>query len=230
VPVSVDASFGTGGKATTDFGLVDQGFSYAQAYSLAVQPDGKLVVAGQAFIGSGFDVALARYESNGMLDTSFGAGGKVTTDFGGSNDWMRSVAVLSDGKIVVAGQANITRGFGFALARYESNGTLDTSFGTAGKVTTDFFLLDQGFSVAQASTLAVLPDERIVVAGRAYINGGFHAALARYNTDGTLDASFGTGGRVSTNFGGDYEDVRSLAVQPDGKIVTAEGGALARYH
>jgi uncharacterized delta-60 repeat protein len=234
---SLDESFGTGGKVSTDFGLGEQGFSYAQGYSLTIQPDGKLVVAGAAYIGAGFDAALARYQSNGALDSSFGTGGKVITDLAGGNatlgptfNWMSSVAVLPDGRIIAAGQANIVRGYGFALVRYESDGTLDTSFGTAGEVTTDFFLLDQGFSLAQASSLVVLPDERIVVGGRAYINGGFHAALAGYNRDGTLDASFGTAGKVSTDFGGDYEAVRSVAVQPDGKIVTAEGGALARYN
>ena len=227
---SLDGSFGNGGRVTTGFGTIEQGFSWAQGYALAVQPDGKLVVAGQAYINAGFDAALARYESNGTLDTSFGNGGKVITDLGGGNDWMNSVAVLPDGKIVAAGQANIVRGFGFAVVRYESNGRLDTSFGNGGTTTTDFFLLDQGFSVAQASALAVLPDERIVVGGRAYHDGGFHYALARYNFDGTLDGSFGTGGKVTNDFGRDYEQVRSIAAQPDGKFVMAGVGALARYN
>jgi uncharacterized delta-60 repeat protein len=227
---TLDASFGTGGKVTTEFGLAAQGFSYATAFSLTLQTDGKLVAAGQAYNGTGFDAALARYESNGALDASFGTEGKVITDLGGRNDWTSSVAVLPDGRIVAAGQADVARGSGFALARYDSNGTLDTSFGTNGTVTTDFFLLEQGFSVAQSSAMTVLPDQRIVVVGRAYTNGGFHGALARYNVDGSLDASFGTGGKVSTNFGADYEAVRSVVAQPDGKIVTAEGGALARYH
>jgi uncharacterized delta-60 repeat protein len=232
---TLDAGFGTGGRVTTDFGLREQGFSYAQGYSLAVQPDGKLVVAGQAYISrgfdGGFDAALARYNSNGTLDTTFGNGGKVTTDLGGRNDWLTSVAVLPDGRIVAAGQADVARGAGFALARYNGDGTLDTSFGTGGTVTTDFFLDEQGFSLAQSSTLAVLPDERIVVGGRAYnvSNEGFHYALARYNLDGTLDGSFGAGGKVTDSFGRDYEQVRSLAVQQDGKIVTAGVGAVARY-
>lgn len=236
---TLDAGFGTGGKVTTDFGLREQGFSYAEGYSLAIQPDGKLVVAGAAFIGAGFEAALARYESNGALDPSFGTGGKVITDLGGGNatlgpafNWMSSVAVLPDGRIIAAGQANIVRGYGFALVRYESDGTLDTSFGTAGEVTTDFFLLDQGFSLAQASSLAVLPDERIVVGGRAYDinNGGFHFALARYNGDGTLDAGFGAGGQVTPNFGRDYEAVSSVVAQPDGKTVVAGGAVIARLN
>lgn len=234
---SLDESFGTAGKVNTDFGLAEQGFSYAQGYSLAIQPDGKLVVAGAAYIDTGFDAALARYESNGALDTSFGTGGKVITDlragnatFGLTSNWMSSVAVLPDGRIIAAGQANIVRGYGFALVRYESDGTLDTSFGTAGEVTTDFFLLDQGFSLAQASSLAVLPDGRVVVGGRAYHDGGFHFALARYDGDGTLDASFGTGGKVTPNFGRAYEAVSSVAIQLDGKTVFAGGAVIARLN
>jgi uncharacterized delta-60 repeat protein len=234
---SLDESFGAGGKVSTDFGLAEQGFSYAQGYSLAIQPDGKLVVAGSAYIDTGFDAALARYESTGALDTSFGTGGKVITDlragnttFGLTSNWVSSVAVLQDGRIIAAGQANIVRGYGFALVRYESDGTLDTSFGTAGEVTTDFFLLDQGFSLAQASSLAVLPDGRIVVGGRAYHDGGFHVALAGYAGDGTLDATFGAGGKVTASFGRDYEEVSSVAVQSDGKTIFAGGAVIARLN
>jgi uncharacterized delta-60 repeat protein len=121
-------------------------------------------------------------------------------------------------------------------ARYNSNGTLDDSFGAGGIVTTDFGLLDQGFSVAYAASLAIQPDGGIVAAGRAYINGGFHAGLARYNSDGTLDASFGTGGKVTVDFQGpyDYDQFSFVVVQPDGKIVAAVSGlgdfTLARYN
>jgi len=232
---TLDDTFGAGGKVITDFGLVQQGFSYAFANSLAVQLDGKIVVAGQALLGSGFDFALARYNSNGELDTSFGTGGKVITDFT-PNEGANSLAVLPDGRIVVAGQANVDRGYGFALVRYNSNGTVDTSFGSDGKVSTDFGLLDQGFSNAYAASLAVEPDGSMVAAGRAYFNEGFHSGLARYNSDGTLDASFGTGGKVTVDFHGpyDYDQFGSVVVQLDGKIVVAVGGlgdfTLVRYN
>jgi uncharacterized delta-60 repeat protein len=232
---TLDASFGTAGKVSTDFGLLEQGFSWALAYSVALQPDGKIVLAGEAFIGDGSDFALARYNSDGTLDAGFGTGGKVITNFGGRRDAAFSVAVQPDAKIVVAGLANIDRGFGFALARYESDGALDTSFGTGGETTTDFGLLDQGFSVAQASTLAVQPDGNIVVGGRAYLNGGFQSALAHYTSNGWLDTGFGIGGRVSTIFEGfEYGQVTSVVAQPDGRIVAAVWGtghfALARFN
>jgi uncharacterized delta-60 repeat protein len=231
---TLDASFGSGGKVVTDFGLLQQGFSYAFGNSLAVQLDGKIVVAGVAYIGPGRDFALARYDSNGTLDTSFGTGGKVMTDFS-RNDSAFSVAVQPDGKIVVAGMSDVERGYGFALVRYNNNGTLDDSFGAGGKVTTDFGLLDQGFSLANANSLAVQADGRIVAAGRAYLNGGFHSGLARYNSNGALDASFGTGGKVTADFEGpyDYDQFGSVVVQLDGKIVVAVNGlgdfTLARY-
>src|SRR5262249_57418328 len=108
-----------------------QGFSYALAYSLAVQQDGKIVLAGEASLNGDRDFALARYNGDGTLDASFGTGGKVTTTFG-QNDVAFSVAVQPDGKIVTAGFGL----FRFALARYNSNGTLDPSFGTGGQRST----------------------------------------------------------------------------------------------
>ena len=231
---TLDATFGSGGKVITDFGRLQQGYSYAFGFSLALEPDGKIVVAGVAYIGAGRDFALARYNSNGTLDTSFGTGGKVITDFT-RDDSTFSVAVEPDGKILAAGMADVSRGYGFALVRYNSNGTLDASFGAGGIVTTDFGLLDQGFSVAYAASLAVQPDGGIVAAGRAYFNGGFHSGLARYNSDGTLDANFGTGGKVTADFQGpyDYDQFSFVVAQPDGKIVVAVSGlgdfTLARY-
>ena len=226
---TLDASFGTGGEVTTDFGLLDQGFSFAQAFSLVLQQDGKMVLAGQAFIGEGNDFALARYNSNGTLDTSFGTGGKVITDFGTTSDGAHSIAVQPDGKIVTAGLARNR----FALARYNSDGTLDISFGTGGKVISVIAGLND-----QASRVALQRDGKILVAGRSFINGAFHSALARYNSWGTLDAGFGAGGKVTTIFGGDSDQVSSIAIQSDGKIVVSGGAtidwtnsfALARFN
>src|SRR5215831_11638481 len=214
---ALDPTFGTGGKVTTDM-----------AGAVAVQADGKLVMAGGAYISSNGNsaFALARFNSNGTLDTNFGTGGKVITDFGVSADAM-SVAVQPDGKIVVGGSANLDGGYNFELVRYNNNGTLDATFGTGGIVTTTFGVPQQGFSFALAYSLALQQDGKIVLAGESTINGDRDFALARYNTNGTLDQSFGTGGRVTTTFG--QNDVAfSVAVQPDGKIVTA-GFALFKF-
>jgi uncharacterized delta-60 repeat protein len=237
----LDPSFGTGGKVTTDIG---GSAGPDQANALAVQADGKLVAAGSAFTGTTFDYnfALVRYNPDGSLDTSFGAGGKVTTDFVGQffsgNDRANALAVQADGKLVAAGVAEIPgEATYFALARYNSDGTLDTTFGTGGKVTTRIA------DVAMAFALAVQADGKLVAAGWAAGTGtgSRDFALARYTPDGSLDTTFGTGGKVTTDFGGGQPDeAHALVVQADGKLVAAGSGqrsletsfdfALARYN
>ena len=207
---TLDSSFGTAGKITTDFGAYSD-----QGYSVSVQADGKIVVAGQGYYALG----LARYTASGVLDTSFDTDGKVTTaDFAAG----RSVAIQADGKIVVAGNA-YGNGNDFALARYNANGSLDTSFDTDGKVITDFGFSDNGNSVT------VQADGKILVAGTS----GDNFALVRYNANGSLDTSFDTDGKLTTDFGS-YEQGNSVTVQADGKILVAgsSGGAfaLARYN
>jgi uncharacterized delta-60 repeat protein len=226
----LDGTFGTGGKVTTDFGGPVDG-----ARALAVQADGKLVAAGYAF-GMNTDFALARYNSDGTLDTSFGTGGKVTTDFGaGYDEGAYALAAQADGKLLAAGQAVGTASLDFALARYNPDGTLDPSFGTGGKVTTDF--AGEFFSSNDLATaLAVQADGRLVAAG--FTDTGLFA-LARYNSDGSLDSTFGTGGQVTTRIA-DFARAFALAVQPDGKLVAAGWAAgpstgsydfaLARYN
>jgi uncharacterized delta-60 repeat protein len=225
---TLDASFGTGGTVTTDFaGDRDQ------ANSVVIQPEteGKIVAAGSATINGISDFALARYNLDGTLDASFGAGGTVTTDFAGGGDTAASVAVQTDGKIVAAGSATIS-GVDFALARYTSNGTLDATFGAGGTVTTDF-----AGGVDNGRSVAVQSDGKIVAAGRAVISGNSDFALARYTSNGTLDASFGTGGTVTTDFAGSVDQAFSVALQKDGNIVAAGQAiingnsdfALARY-
>ncbi len=227
----LDATFGSGGKVTTDFGAT------ASASAVVLQADGKIVVAGRAATAFGtFEhFALARYLPDGTLDATFGIGGKVITDFGGPSG-ASALALQADGKIVVAG----TRFGGFcpspvldfAVARYLPNGQLDASFGSQGKVTTDF-----GGTCDVASALAVQPDGKIVVAGTHHLSGSTSSdfALARYNPDGSLDATFGDGGKVTTHFSGAFDSGSGVAVQADGKIVAAgysgsNDFALARYN
>ncbi|MBI3456793.1 MAG: hypothetical protein HY002_13540 [Candidatus Rokubacteria bacterium] len=197
---TLDLGFGSGGKVTTDFGPGD-----VAGQGLALQPDGKIVVAGRT--GAAF--ALARYQPNGTLDASFGTGGKVTSPAGAG--W--AVALQADGKIVVAGGA----GGGFALARYNPDGTLDASFGSGGTVTTSF-----GFASQQSFGVAIQADGKIVAVGQALAPCCVAMALARYNPDGTLDAGFGSGGKVL--IGGNVHSGAAVALQPDGKIVVAGQG------
>ncbi|HEY5616144.1 MAG TPA: delta-60 repeat domain-containing protein, partial [Bacteroidota bacterium] len=236
---SLDLSFGSGGKVTTDFlGLADV------ANAVAIQPDGKIVAVGYDNVTSFalflFDFALARYKSDGSPDASFGSGGKVTTNFFGSYDEARAVVIQPGGKLVVAGTA--TNPFqesisDFGLVRYNSDGSLDATFGDNGKVMTDF-----GSEFDDAWALAQEQDGRLVVAGQSEDSQErTDFALARYNANGELDATFGSGGLAKTDFFGFDDRVRAVALQNDGKVVAAgiandviEGQfqvyiALARY-
>jgi len=223
---ALDATFGTAGTVTTDFsGGVDQ------AFAVVIDSNGKFVVAGSATNTSnvsptGTDFALARYNANGTLDATFGTGGKVVTDFLSSSDQAAAIRIDSNNKIVVAGRAfnpgsppsTPSTSFDFALARYNTNGSLDGSFGTGGKTITDFFgNSDQASAIAIQSS-----DGKIVVAGVAQnCNVGNNFALARYNTDGTLDGGFGTAGKLTTDFAGGDDRASAVAIQSDGKIVVA---------
>lgn len=188
-----DPSFGRGGATTTDFGL--GGDDLAQG--VAVQPDGKLVVVGNAAArGDGSYVwAIARYDADGTLDQSFGTGGRILNDFGGlTYDFANAVALEPDGKIVVAGTAGSAEGTQYlALARYDPDGSLDPSFGTAGVVLTQI----DGAASSDAYALSVSGDGILVAgdAGPSYPQG--EPIVAAYDTDGTLDPSFGTGGVVT---------------------------------
>ena len=222
-PGELDASFGSGGTVITSFGGADV------ASAVAIQPDGKLVVAGRTNIAGNTVFALARYNANGGLDPAFGTGGLVTTDFG-STDQAFAVALQGDGKIVTAGR----RGSDVIVARYNADGTQDTLFGpanTPGRVITNFGATEQ------ALALVLQPDGKIVVAGRTNKpapNGNFDFALARYESTGTLDLTFGTAGLVTTDFGGSVDRAFAMALQPDGKLVVVGDSdanfALARYN
>ena len=232
---SLDSSFGTGGKVISNVPGIEQ------AFALAVQADGKLVAAGMAGpLGSGDlnqNFALARYNADGSLDSSFGTDGTVDTDIGGrTNDQVNALVVQADGKLVAAGTAAdpFTGRSDTALARYNADGSLDRMFGTGGTVRTDIGAGD--FDEARA--LAVQANGWLVTAGFAVTEGNFDFALARYRFNGGLDRSFGVGGTVRTDFWGSTDSAAALAVQADGKLVAAGfaniGGdadfAVARYN
>ena len=210
-----DMSFGSGGVATTDFPSLE-----ARARDVAIQADGKIVVTGdtiscnEIFCTHAF--ALARYHPDGSPDVGFGDGGSVLT-FGRAG---QALAIQPDGKIVVAGSTAflvaLPRGIGITLVRYEPDGSLDLSFGDDAIVTTNF-PMGSGFG----ESVAIQADGKIVVAGRGTGPAGTDFALVRYQPDGGLDAEFGTSGVVLTDHGSPNDQIHSMAIQPDGRIVVA---------
>jgi uncharacterized delta-60 repeat protein len=229
---SLDQSYGSGGMLKTHFdGEYNTG---STANSALLQSDGKLIVAGSyKNEGTPREFAVARYDTNGNLDPTFGNGGKTTTSLGAGDSLGFAARLQSDGKIVLAGYLNAgQRNHDFALVRYNPDGALDTSFGNGGKVTNDLF----GTSDDIAYSLVIQPDGKLIVGGRTGQYPNFKFGLARYNTYGSLDQSFGSAGKVMTDFGGFSSQSYSSAIQSDGKIVIAgyaQGNsadiALARY-
>ncbi|MCB0405433.1 MAG: choice-of-anchor D domain-containing protein [Bdellovibrionales bacterium] len=207
---SADTSFGTTGSLSLS-GLA----TYHSGLSVAIQSNGKIVAAGYA-AESNFTVAgivLVRLNSNGSADTSFDGDGVKTTALSSGFDMARSIALQSDGKIVVAGTTyNSTSGeFDFAVLRYTSSGQLDSSFDADGIKT--FSTADSGNHIAES--VRVDSNGKIVVAGYTDGSSDDVFVVARLNTDGSLDSDFGTDGVASLNNG----RAHGMALQSDGKIV-----------
>jgi uncharacterized delta-60 repeat protein len=221
----LDASFGEGGWAATDIGS----FDFADA--VALQPDGKIVLAGETDCPSlVMCFALVRYHSDGTLDHSFGTGGVVRTTFHDHACNIYDIALQPDGKIVAVGERRRFGGSGeddqlFAVARYLPNGTLDKSFSRDGLRS-----LDLGWGDDVASAVAIQPDGKIVVAGRGSRNeqlSGDDFAFARLRPNGTLDPTFSGDGLRTVNFGGRrFDQARSIDLQPNGRILAAGSSAL----
>ncbi len=266
---SLDSAFGAGGKVVLSL----PGIADATAKGVVLEPDGKIVVAGTAGPSGGEELALARFNRNGTLDTTFGAagtvltdlggiatasavtldatggilvggsfqpssllsapvfaisrftadghldttfgsGGTAQTDFGGYTAGINKLLLQPDGSIVAVGHSSVSSdNFGFAVARYHADGSPDTSFNGTGRVKTTFGAFDDAFGVARQT------DGSLVVAGSTYVNNKTVLALARYRTDGTLDPTFGTGGLVTTDLGGQNQAIKGVTLQSDGKIL-----------
>ena len=210
---TLDTSFDGDGKVVTPiFASSDD-----NPYSVAIQPDGRLVVAGSTFNGTTADFAVVRYNTNGTLDTSFDGDGKAITPIGSSADVAHSVAMQADGRIVVAGSSVSGSALDFAVVRYNTNGTLDTSFDGDGKLITSIDSSDDG-----ATSVKIQTDGRIVAAGYSF-TGGLDPdfAVVRYNSNGTLDTSFDGDGMAVTSVGAGADFALSVALQADGRIVAA---------
>lgn len=220
---AADASFGIGGVA-----LIDLKGNWTDSLSaLIAQPDGKILAAITSHNPQDWTFpydarfGLARFTPDGALDKTFGSKGKVVTDLGNGWESITGIALQSDGKIVVSANSNGSAGRSgnFIVARYTASGALDTTFGGVGYVITDFGAIDN------TSDLAIQADNKIVVVG----SSGNSIAAARYNPNGTLDTSFGTGGKVLTGIADEVVGASDVHIQSDGGIVVAAGHVAVRY-
>jgi uncharacterized delta-60 repeat protein len=215
-----DTSFGTNGWARVDFfGGIDE------ALSVALQPDGKILVAGTTFNTSNntSDMGLARFNSDGTLDTTFatyGAPGVAALDFTGGAEQALGILLLPDGKIMLGGYTTINgRPFDFALARYNADGSLDTTFGLQGRVATDI-----GGGQDIIVRLRLQPDGKIVAGGMSYDTTAKNMdyAVARYLPNGQLDPTFSPAGKAGVetlDFSGGNDIGFAITLRWDGKII-----------
>ena len=235
----LDSTFGTNGKVIISIG---NGESYSNAG--LIQPDGKIIVAGTAYNGSDMDFALVRLNSDGSLDNSFGTNGKLITPVGLGYDYINSLAIQPDGKIVAVGSAAPDSSFipAFAIVRYNNNGSIDNTFGNNGKIISHMghLITYLGnvyygvYSYEYANAVIIQPDGKIIVGGDSYTHtgcydyyGGVYCnpafAMVRYNSNGTVDNSFGNNGKVVDSVSLLY--CSAAILQSDGKIlVTGYGG------
>ena len=220
---TLDPTWNGTGIAETNFSTYSE-----QARSVAIQSDGKIVVAGSGDGSNAF--ALARYNTDGTPDLAFGTDGKVVTSFivngtsGGS--FANAVAIQPDGKIVAGGTSKSISGrSAFTLTRYNEDGSLDISFGSAGKV-----LIYVGIGEDRVNSLAIQPDGKIV-AGGYRDNGDYKdAAVVRLHPSGSLDSSWGIGGKAITSFPSLDSRIFSIEIQPDGKVVAGGYAGILRYN
>lgn len=214
---ALDGTFGVGGIRTTSLGAGDD-----EINGMAIAGNGKIVVAGQTVVNLDNQFALARYTTAGALDTSFGSGGIVKTNIGLGSDAANALAIQGDGEIVAGGRSNNGTDRDFALVRYTSNGSIDTSYGASGKRITAVGPADD-----EIQAIALNTGGEVVAAGYSDSGVDLDLALARYTTSGSLDGTFGTGGTTTTDIG--HNDTGfGVAVQGDGMIVVS-GTAGSSY-
>lgn len=207
---TLDANFGSGGAVVSRV-------SYDSFTAIALQSDAKIVVGGATSFDAGpFRFSVVRHTPNGSLDQTFGGSGNVITSFGGAGDFATDLVVQSDGKVVLAGysEAGADRGFDqdFALARYNIDGSLDSTFNGDGKLTTNL-----GDTIDRCMRVALQSDGKILAAGYS----GSSLALLRYNLNGSLDTTFHGDGKLFIPASSGSFVPLGLAAQSDGKILLA---------
>jgi len=206
---SLDYSFGIGGIVITD---INSGFDIGK--SIAIQRDGKLIVSGFTYVGNKFFMTLLRYDSNGVLDPTFGISGIIVTDINGRRGKM-DMALQNDGRIILVGPSEVENSHHFTILRFNNNGSLDKSFGNNGITKTTIG------NYSEAESVALDLYGNIIVAGTTEL-GNEQFVVAMYDKDGTLVPDFGPGGIVKTSFIKNSVDrAHSVVIDNDDKIIVA---------
>jgi uncharacterized delta-60 repeat protein len=218
---SMDTSFGSNGKI-----IMDWGGAYDEAFSVVVQNDGKILIAGDVTINGNQNAAVIRLNTNGTLDSSFGNGGKVIVDFYDTphdfyrtSDTFRQIRLDSQGRILLGGTAATANGNRMAVVRLNTNGTFDSTFGSGGKVILNSLVNQVD---AQTEGMIIQSDGKIVLAGLSATTSSGSSndyAIVRLKTNGALDSDGGSGGFVRFDWYNDWDLAWGVAQQADGKLV-----------
>jgi uncharacterized delta-60 repeat protein len=204
-----DNTFDGDGKVITSINTLFEEFS-----SIVIQPDGKIVIGGAAYIGGYTDLLLVRYNSNGSLDNTFDGDGFITTPVGSSGDVINGLTIQADGKLVAAGYAGSGMYTDSYTARFNTNGSLDNTYDGDGKKMVALSATDDQY------VGVVMQSGKIVAVGQGVITN-YDFIITRYNTDGTLDNTFNGTGQLNSGYGGSSEQLLSMVIQPDGKLIAA---------
>jgi uncharacterized delta-60 repeat protein len=224
--VTISGSFDTSFNST---GFVETVFSSGEnlIFDLALQSNGKIVAVGVDNFAIDNDFAVARYLSDGTLDTSFNTTGLAALDLNSNNDDARATAIQSNGKIIVAGYTTPGGGdFDFALVRFNSNGTLDSTFGTSGITILD---INSAGADDLIYDIALDSQDRIIAVGRTQTGSNVDAVAVRFTANGALDTSFGTSGVTRINSGSSNEYARSIRLDSSGNLWIAGYKSGATY-
>jgi uncharacterized delta-60 repeat protein len=209
---SLDNNFGVNGVVTISIGNYDD-----KAKTIAIQPDGKIVVAGNSFDGTIDNFAIVRYNADGSIDNTFNGNGYVLTSIGPSGSSINSIAIQSDGSIFAVGYTLFGNNMDFAVAKYTSTGMLDNTFDGDGIAITPIYN-----NAEFASKVLLQPDGKIVVIGSTLQNNDYDFAMVRYNSDGSYDNTFNSNGFITPFFNGNFNEYGNTGIlQNDGKILVA---------
>ena len=207
----VDINFGDNGLVKTDING-----KFDDATDIVMVENGNIIAAGNSMVGSHFEFYIAQYYSNGELDETFGNSGFATIDFSTFHCLVKAITVQNDGKIIVVGNYDNNYYTDPAIARFNEDGTIDTTFGNQGLIQFDLSAQFDDFN-----DVVVQPDGKILVVGSSFKFGSDDFLLVRFLEDGTLDESFGDDGFVYTDFDETEDVIYSVLLQKDKKILVS---------